>query len=69
MTLDELKEIIEDFAPDYRISFDKNRQIVIYTGLGEAHNGELIDVDELTDYEDTDGGDNEEYQEFDPEDL
>lgn len=48
MTLDELKELLEDsLASDFRITTDKRGQVIIYTGLVEDSDGELVGVDEI----------------------
>jgi hypothetical protein len=48
MTLDELKELLEDtLASDYRITTDKRGQVIIYTGLAEDGDGELVGLDEI----------------------
>lgn len=66
MTLEELCEMLEDFAPDYRISTDKRGQIVIYTGLAEDSEGELVSVNEANEDEDFDD-DEDDDEDFDDE--
>jgi len=48
MTLDELKELLEDtLSSDYRIATDKRGQIIIYTGLAVDSDDELVNVDDV----------------------
>jgi len=72
MTLDELKELLEDNLPsDYRIATDKQGQVIIYTGLAEDRDGELVSLDELEEVDfdhDDDEEDDPEFEELDEED-
>lgn len=66
MTLDDLKEILEDsLSSDYRITTDKSGRIIIHTGLIEDSDGELVDADEIEEEVDL----NEDEYEVDFEEL
>lgn len=67
MTLDELKELLEDtLSSDYRITTDKHGQVIIYTGLAEDADGELVSLDDL---DEVDFDSDEEDDEVDFEEL
>lgn len=48
MNLEELEEAIKDLEilPGFEIGTDENGQIVIYTGMTEDEDGELLPMDE-----------------------
>lgn len=67
MNLDELKELLEDsLSSDYKISTGKRGQIIIYTGLAEDSEGELVRLDEL---DETDSDSEEDEEEVDFEEI
>lgn len=67
MTLEELKELLdENLICDYRITTAKNGQVIIYTGLAEDAEGELVSLDELGEAAEIDEED-EEIEEEDDE--
>lgn len=70
MTLDELKELLEEtLASDYRITTDKRGQVIIYTGLAEDSDGELVSVDEVEEVDfDHDEEDEVDFDELEDED-
>jgi hypothetical protein len=67
MNLEELEEALTEIMPGFEIGTDNNGQIVIYTGMTEDEDGELLPMDE-------DGGDSafddetEQLEDDDPED-
>jgi hypothetical protein len=69
MTLEDLEEALENILQcGFQIETDNDGQIVIYTGLTEIDDGELVPIDESSDNEDYDE-DMESYDESDDEDY
>ena len=69
MTLEELEEALEELLPSYQIETDNDGQIIIYTGLTESDDGELVPFDEDEDEEgELDFEEHDVYDESDPED-
>lgn len=70
MTLDELKELLEEtLSSDYRITTDKRGQVIIYTGLAEDADGELVILTDLEEVDfDSDDEDEVDFEELDEED-
>jgi hypothetical protein len=70
LTIVDLEEMLEEHLPGMRITALKSGEIVIYTGLKENDEEELIPLDsEEVDGEDTEFGDDvESYEEDDEED-
>lgn len=55
-----LEELLSDFLPEGFQITNKRGQIVVYTGLRQDHDGELIDIktdDDLEEEEDIEFGD------------
>ena len=47
MTLDDLRTSMQNFMPTWvEIETDNDGQIIIYTGLIENNDGELVEIDE-----------------------
>lgn len=64
MTLEDLEEALEEILPHgFEVDTDKNGQIVIYTGLTQDDEGDLVE------FEDDDDDDKEEIEDFDFESL
>lgn len=74
MTLDDLKELLEELDSNYRITTDKRGKIIIHTNLVEDSDGDLVPADEVEEMDfasDEDDEDEEEldsYEEFDEDD-
>ena len=46
MNLEELEEALEELLPGFQISTDKHGQIIIYTGMIQDEDGELLTMDD-----------------------
>lgn len=63
MTLEDLEEALEEVLPHgFEVDVDNNGQIVIYTGLTQDEDGELVEFEGDEDDEDED----EEDPDFEP---
>lgn len=68
MSLEDLEEALEEIFPNgFEIDFDDDGQIVIYTGLMQDDDGEIVEFDPDED-EDPDYDDYESLDEEDDED-
>ena len=68
MNLEDLEEALEDLFPNgFEISTDDEGQIVIYTGLMEDEDGDLVEFESSDDddYEEDEEGDEEDDDEDD----
>lgn len=66
MTFDELEELIRDVLPsNFTIGTDKKGQIVIFTGLKQDEDGELLDIEDDLDEEDFDSDDEVDFESYD----
>lgn len=54
MDLEELEDALHDILPDFQIGTDKKGQLIIYTGLHEDEDGQLVDMDSDEEDEDFD---------------
>lgn len=69
MTLDELKEILEEtVGSDYRITIDKRGRIVVHTGLVEDSDGELVSANEIEEVDFDPDEDEVDFDELDEDD-
>ena len=63
MTLEDLEEALEEVLPHgFEVDVDNNGQIVIYTGLTQDEDGELVEFEG----DDEDDEEDEEDSEFEP---
>lgn len=69
MNIEDLEEALEDLFPSgYRLDTDKKSQIVIFTGLVQDEDGELVEFEDEEDEEDKeDEEEDEEDPDFDPD--
>ena len=65
MTLEELEEALEEILPSYQIETDNEGQIIIYSGLTESDDGELVPFDEEEEEGELDFENHEVYDESD----
>lgn len=56
MEKDDLEEAIKELLPNFEFGTDRHGQLIIYTGLIENEDGELVDID-AEDDEDLNGQD------------
>ena len=55
MTLEDLEEALEDILPNgFEIDMDDNGQLIIYTGLTQDEDGELVEFEGDEDEDDED---------------
>jgi hypothetical protein len=66
MNIEELEEALKELMPGFQIETDNEGQLVVYTGLTEDEDGELLPIDE--DDESSFDEETEQLEDDDPED-
>lgn len=69
MTLEDLEEALEEVLPHgFEVDIDNNGQIVIYTGLTQDEDGELVEFEGDDDEEDDEEEEDSDFEPLEDED-